>query len=244
MKTFKLYRQHDQIDCGPTCLRMVAKHHGRKYSVEKLRKNSGINREGVSLLGISEAAENIGFRTVGAKLSWEQLKEEAPLPCIVFWSQVHFVVVYKIKGKNNYLLTAPAPAPGTLYYSGILQEMQTISAGQELFLIQPESTSFFGELIITQRSFGKIAEGQQVLVRFCGYPYSEFGSVAGNIGYLSDIPVRDSLFFAKVEFPTGLSTNYGFELTPKNGMTGTAEIITQDMRLITRVYNNLTKELR
>jgi HlyD family secretion protein len=155
--------------------------------------------------------------------------------------------VYSLKSaveewKRSYFLTAPAS--GRLFYSGILQEKQTISAGQELFLIQPESTSYFGELIITQRSFGKIEEGQQVLVRFSGYPYSEFGSVAGNIEYLSDIPVRDSLFFAKVEFPNGLNTNYGYELTPKNGMMGTAEIITQDMRLITRVYNNLTKELR
>jgi HlyD family secretion protein len=98
-------------------------------------------------------------------------------------------------------------------------------------------------LIITQRSFGKIKEGQQVLVRFSGYPHSEFGSVTGTIDYLSDIPVRDSLFFAKVEFPDGLNTNYGYELTPKNGMTGTAEIITQDMRLIRRIYNNLTKDL-
>ncbi len=144
--------------------------------------------------------------------------------------------------KRSYLLTVPAT--GTLFYSGILQEKQTVSAGQELFLIQPESTNFFGELIITQRSFGKIEEGQQVLVRFSGYPYSEFGSVAGSIEYLSDIPVRDSLFFAKVQFPNGLNTNYGYKLTPKNGMTGTGEIITQDMRLITRVYNNLTKELR
>lgn len=144
--------------------------------------------------------------------------------------------------ENNYLVKAPAS--GTLYYSGILQEQQTIATGQELFLIQPENTDFFGELEITQRSFGKIEEGQQVLIRFSGYPYSEFGSVSGNIEYLSDIPVRDSLFFAKVAFPDGLQTNYGYDLSPKNGMTGTAEIITQDMRLITRVYNNLTKELR
>lgn len=114
MKPFKHYRQHDQMDCGPTCLRMVAKHHGRKYTLEKLRKSAGINREGVSLLGISEAAENIGFRTVGAKLSWEQLKEQAPLPCIVFWSQVHFVVVYKIKGDKVYIAD---PAKGKVTYS-------------------------------------------------------------------------------------------------------------------------------
>ncbi|MEX0723699.1 MAG: HlyD family efflux transporter periplasmic adaptor subunit [Gracilimonas sp.] len=144
--------------------------------------------------------------------------------------------------KYNYLLTAPTS--GTLLYAGIFQEKQTVAAGQELFIIHSESTEFFGELAISQQSFGKIEEGQQVLVRFNGYPHSEFGSVQAVIEYLSAIPVRDSLFFARVEFPEGLKTNYGYDLTPKNGMIGRAEIITQDMRLITRIYNNLTKELR
>jgi len=67
MKPFPHYQQYDQMDCGPTCLRMVAKHHGRHYSMDSLRQKSGINREGVSLLGISEAAEEIRFRTVGIK---------------------------------------------------------------------------------------------------------------------------------------------------------------------------------
>ena len=102
------------MDCGPTCLRMVAKHHGRKYTLESLRKKSGINREGVSLLGISEAAENIGFRTVGVKLTPEQLFKEAPLPCIVYWNQQHFVVVYKVKGDKVYIAD---PAVGKVVYS-------------------------------------------------------------------------------------------------------------------------------
>jgi len=63
MATFKTYRQYDQMDCGPTCLRIIARHYGRSYTMETLRRKSGINREGVSLLGISEAAERIGFRT-------------------------------------------------------------------------------------------------------------------------------------------------------------------------------------
>jgi ATP-binding cassette subfamily B protein len=93
---------------------MIANHYGRKYSLEYLRKQSGISREGVSLLGISEAAENIGFRTVGAKLSWDQLKKEAPLPCIVYWNQVHFVVLYKIKGDKVFIAD---PAAGKITYS-------------------------------------------------------------------------------------------------------------------------------
>ena len=114
MSRFTAYRQHDQMDCGPTCLRMVAKHHGRSYSLDSLRKNSGINREGVSLLGISEAAEQIGFRTLGVKLSWEQLVKEAPMPCVVYWNQVHFIVVYKVKRDKVYVAD---PAKGKVVYS-------------------------------------------------------------------------------------------------------------------------------
>lgn len=81
--------------------------------MESLRQKSGINREGVSLLGISEAAEEIGFRTVGAKLTWEQLKNEASLPCVNYWNQVHFVVVYRIKGDKVYIAD---PAKGKVTY--------------------------------------------------------------------------------------------------------------------------------
>ena len=85
------------MDCGPTCLRMVAKYYGKTYSLQYLRNHSYITREGVSMLGISEAAENIGFRTKGYRLSWEELQDEVPLPCIVHWKQRHFVLVYKIQ---------------------------------------------------------------------------------------------------------------------------------------------------
>lgn len=107
MKPFPHYRQYDQMDCGPTCLRMISRHYGRTYSMNTLRQKSGINREGVSLLGISEAAEDLGFRTIGAKLTWEQLQKEAILPCIVYWDQAHFVVAYKIK-KNKIYISDPA----------------------------------------------------------------------------------------------------------------------------------------
>ncbi len=99
---FQLYNQLDFRDCGPTCLRMVAKHYGKSYSLQGLRERSYITRGGVSLLGISEAAESIGFRTTGVRLSWEQLVKEAPLPCIVHWRQNHFVVVYSIKENRSF----------------------------------------------------------------------------------------------------------------------------------------------
>ncbi len=111
--SFAVYKQHDQMDCGPTCLRMVAKHYGRNYTLQKLRELCQISREGVSLLGISEAAENIGFRSLGAKLTVDQLKE-AQLPCVLHWRQNHFVVLYKVKRGNYYIAD---PAKGLLVYS-------------------------------------------------------------------------------------------------------------------------------
>lgn len=103
MKSFPTFVQHDRMDCGPACLRMIAAWYGRCFSLEELREKSHITRLGVSMLGISEAAENIGFRSVGARLSIAQLIE-APLPCIVHWNQNHFIVVYKIIKKKFGLL--------------------------------------------------------------------------------------------------------------------------------------------
>jgi len=105
--TFPSFKQLDSMDCGPTCLRMIAKYYGKSYSLQGLREKSFITREGVSLLGISEAAENIGFKSLGVKISYEQLTEEAILPCIVHWKQRHFIVVYKIK-KGHVLVADPA----------------------------------------------------------------------------------------------------------------------------------------
>jgi len=100
------------MDCGPTCLRMVAKHFGRNFKVQTLRQLCEINREGVSLLGISDASEKIGFRSLGAKLTIENLKE-AELPCILHWRQNHFVVLYKIK-KGKYYIADPGSGLVTL----------------------------------------------------------------------------------------------------------------------------------
>ncbi|OPB92494.1 peptidase domain-containing ABC transporter [Elizabethkingia occulta] len=92
---FNFYPQHDQMDCGPACLAMVASHYGKDFGLQYLRDKSFITREGVSLLGISAAAEKIGFRTIAAKLQTEDFDKEL-LPCILHWNQNHFVVLYKI----------------------------------------------------------------------------------------------------------------------------------------------------
>jgi ATP-binding cassette, subfamily B, bacterial len=101
IKNFPLYTQFDAADCGPTCLRMVAKYYGKLYSLKTFRERCFITHEGVSMLGISDAAESIGFRTKGVRLNFEQLVNEAPLPCISHWKKNHFVVIYKINGSSS-----------------------------------------------------------------------------------------------------------------------------------------------
>ena len=108
---FPFYRQLDGMDCGPTCLRMIARYYGKKFSVQQLRENSYIQRTGVNLLGISEAAESIGLRTTGIRTTIDKLKQQSKLPCILHWNQMHFVVLYKIeraKGKTYFHIADPS----------------------------------------------------------------------------------------------------------------------------------------
>ena len=113
MKKFPIYKQTEAKDCGPTCIKIIAKHYGKVINTQQLRDLSETTREGSSLLGLSEAAETIGFRTLGVKLTFIKL-QEAPLPCIVHWNKEHYVVVYKIKKQIVYIAD---PAHGLITYS-------------------------------------------------------------------------------------------------------------------------------
>lgn len=114
MSRFPHFKQHDAMDCGPACLRMIAKFYGKTVSLDLLREKSHISREGVSLLGISDAAEAIGMHSLGTKVTLEQLMKDIPKPCIVHWDQNHFVVVYDVK--KGYVYVAD-PAFDTVRYT-------------------------------------------------------------------------------------------------------------------------------
>lgn len=107
MITFPNYLQPDLKDCGPTCLRIISKFYKRTISLQKIRNISDTTREGSSLLGLSDASEYLGFKSIGLKTSYNSLKKEAPLPCIVHWNKVHFVVVYKIDKKDVVYISDP-----------------------------------------------------------------------------------------------------------------------------------------
>lgn len=94
-------KQLDAMDCGPACLAMVVKYYGRHPDRGMLRKLCDLGKDGVSLLDVSKAAEQIGFKTVGRRLTFDSLATEAPLPCIAHWIQNHFVVVHKVKKRRK-----------------------------------------------------------------------------------------------------------------------------------------------
>ncbi|HEX3860308.1 MAG TPA: peptidase domain-containing ABC transporter [Stellaceae bacterium] len=99
MKQFPFYPQMDQMDCGPACLRMIARHHGKVFGAEHLREKCAITRNGVSVAGIADAAESIGMSSLAAQVDYATLRNEVPLPCIAHWRQRHFIVVYAVTAK-------------------------------------------------------------------------------------------------------------------------------------------------
>jgi len=113
MKSFPFYKQRDHKDCGPTCLKIIAKHYSKVLNIQQLRALSETTRVGSSLLGLSEASEKLGFRSLGVKIDLKKLLE-APLPCILHWNKNHYVVLYKIKKEVFYISD---PGHGLLKYS-------------------------------------------------------------------------------------------------------------------------------
>lgn len=123
-KHIDFFQQHNQMDCGPTSLYMVSKCHGRNFNIEKLRKLTEIGKEGVNILGISDAAEKIGYRTQAVQLNIKELNE-VPLPCILHWGQNHFIVLYKIKKQHFFVAD---PGRGLLKYQQKEFEQKWISS--------------------------------------------------------------------------------------------------------------------
>lgn len=150
MRRFQFYKQLDSMDCGPTCLRMVAKHYGKSYSLPFLREKCYIDKAGVSLKGISEAAELIGLRTIALKIPTlgavgEPSLIEAPMPCILHWNQNHFVVAYKVT-KSHVWVADPADGKHKL----TIQEFESswLSDGENgiAMLLEPTNTFYTDEL--------------------------------------------------------------------------------------------------
>ncbi|MDF7816506.1 HlyD family efflux transporter periplasmic adaptor subunit [Runella sp. MFBS21] len=137
-----------------------------------------------------------------------------------------------------------APTDGKTNFSMTLQENQSLRAGTEIMYVGGTSGRYFGEINIPQVNFGKVKRGQRVLIKFQGYPFEEFGAVEGQIATISQVPTPDSQFFlATVNLPNGLKTGTNKQLIYKTGMVASAEIITEDLRLIERVFYQVKRAL-
>lgn len=143
---FELIRQFDQMDCGPSCLAMVAAYYGETPDLIRIRENTYLSRNGVSLRSIAKAAESMGLTTMGGNITFETLAEKARLPCIIHWNQGHFVVVYKIKknkNKKRYTIFVADPAKDLMVYTEeefCKYWISTKSTGEEkgiVLLLQP-----------------------------------------------------------------------------------------------------------
>jgi ATP-binding cassette subfamily B protein len=151
---FPFFKQLDAMDCGPSCLRMIAGYYGRSYSLQQVRSLTYSSREGVSMLGLSDAAENMGFRSRGVRLGWEQLRDEVSLPCVIHWNQNHFVVVTEISRKGRFsffskkkggdeVIQVADPAHGIIKYNKTEFLKCWMAKGSEGFALLLEPTSEF-----------------------------------------------------------------------------------------------------
>ena len=134
------------MDCGPTCLKMIARHYGKNYPLQTLRDRSQIGKDGVNMLGISEAAESIGFRTQAVQLDYNTLISQACLPAILHWNQHHFVVIYKAKNKKIHVAD---PAHGLIkltkeeFLQRWISDSDENNVGNGIALILEPTPSFY-----------------------------------------------------------------------------------------------------
>ncbi|WP_316789494.1 HlyD family secretion protein [Pedobacter frigoris] len=142
---------------------------------------------------------------------------------------------------NQYIMRAPVG--GKVSYAGIVQENQTVNSGQELFMINPANTDFFGEIHIPQYNMGKVKIGQRTLVKMRSFPFEQYGLIRGRLNYISDVAFKDSVFIAKIGFERYENKDPEHKIVLKNGMQADAEIITEESSLLKRFMRSITKML-
>jgi HlyD family secretion protein len=190
----------------------------------------GIDNQSMSILQSEQAIfdleqqRNEQFNNLQIALTgtYEQLQTQ-----IKNWEQTYLIV---------------SPVNGTVTLTKYQQKNQNISAGEILLTIVPnDNTKITGKVLLPPQGAGKVKEGQMVNVKFDNFPYMEFGIVRVQIKNISLIPVtvgeNQKAYLLEVDFPENLKTNYGKELTFSQEMTGSAEIITEDLRLLDKFLN-------
>lgn len=172
-------------------------------------------------------------------------KELATLENTIKEQQAKFVQALNsmINETESWLLkfVVSATMSGRVGYVGILQENQNVAASQELFIINPGNTNFFGEVQIPQYNMGKVSVGQRALVKLKSYPFEEYGAINGKVSYITDVALKDSVFIAKIDFQKFEQKDPEHPIVLKQGMVAEAEIITRESSLLQRFLRNMTK---
>ncbi len=143
------------------------------------------------------------------------------------------------KWMQQYVVTAPEA--GQLFFIAPLQAAEQVTAGQELFYIQPASSNYYVQLTIGQNGLGKVREGQAVRLKAESYPSEEYGYLKGSVTSISNYPNRRDSFLVKVELAKCLTTTYGKEIFFRNNLLASGEIITDDRKLFDRFFDPLKK---
>jgi multidrug resistance efflux pump len=136
---------------------------------------------------------------------------------------------------NNLIV---APFDGKLTYLGNIKPNQFISAGREIFTVVPESQEYIALMKIPKLGYGKVRKNQTVRIKLDNFPFFEFGLLEGKVKEVSLIPNED-MYLVKVKLTNGLQSSYNKKLTFTPEMSGTAEIITEELRLIDRIFNRI-----
>lgn len=137
-----------------------------------------------------------------------------------------------------------SPIEGRVAFDSFIQENQQLTTGQIICFINPENSQYFAEITIPQSNFGKVRLGQKVLLKFQSYPFQEYGSVLGEIEFISNIPTLEDEYLAKVKLVNDLRTTYGKEVQFRNGLSANAEIVTNDLRLLERFYFSIVSQVK
>lgn len=173
IKSFPCERQLDLMDCGAACLKTIARHYGKYYSLQYFRDKCGSSREGVSFLDLSYAAESIGLRSLSVKCSVDDLFSRVPLPCIIHWDNSHFVVVYRVSKNKIYISD---PGKGLVSYHAEEFKKRWLKEGSDrgvLIALEPQAD-------FKQRESGEKLERQKTFENLLAYftPYKKsFGNL-------------------------------------------------------------------
>ncbi|MEP7256236.1 MAG: HlyD family efflux transporter periplasmic adaptor subunit, partial [Ferruginibacter sp.] len=170
-----------------------------------------------------------------------QLENEIAQQKGIFTQALNTLKAQLDEWKSKYLLIAPID--GKVAFAGFLQENQQIQINQTICFINPENSSYYAEVYIPQNNFGKIRQGEKVLLKLPSYPFQEYGAIEGRLDFISNI-ATDSGYAAKVIFINGLKTNYNKQVQYRDGLIAQGEIITADLKLSDRLMNSIRQFIK